>query len=66
MSDPPARRKVQGTAKSTGGNRSISDFVTSNGGPEGTSHGVDVVMNEDGTMRVAAGDGSEDGDDEDD
>ena len=48
--------------KSTGGNRSISDFVTSNRGPEGGSHGVDVVMNEDGTMQVA-GDGSEDGED---
>jgi len=50
--------------KSTGGNRSMSDFVTSNGGSEGKSHGVDVVMNEDGTMQVAVGDGtgSEDGD----
>ena len=64
MSDPPARRKVQGTMKSTGGNRSISDFVESNGGSEGKSHGVDVVMNEDGTMQVATGSGSEDGEDD--
>jgi hypothetical protein len=42
----------------------MSDFVTSNGGSEGKSHGVDVVMNEDGTMQVAVGEGtgSEDGD----
>jgi hypothetical protein len=63
MSDPPARRKLQGTVKSTGGDRSISEFVTSNGGSEGKGHGIDVVMNEDGTMQVAAGDGSEDGED---
>jgi hypothetical protein len=63
MSDPPARRKVQGTVKSTGGNRTISDFVTPNGGPESKGHGVDVVMNEDGTMRVAAEDGSDGEDD---
>jgi len=41
----------------------MSDFVTTNGGPEGKSHGVDVVMNEDGTMQVAVGDGSEDSED---
>lgn len=41
----------------------MSDFVTSNEGSEGKSHGVDVVMNEDGTMQAAVGDdtGSEDG-----
>jgi hypothetical protein len=63
VSDPPARRKLQGTVKSTDGNRSISDFVTSTGGSEGKIDGVDVVMNEDGTMQVAAGNGSEDDDD---
>jgi len=63
-SDPPARRKIQATVKSTGGNRSMSDFVTMNEGSEGKSHGVDVVMNEDGTMQVAVGDGSEDGEDD--
>lgn len=43
---------------STGGNRSISEFVTSTAASEAKSHGVDVVMNEDGTMQVAAGDDS--------
>lgn len=38
----------------------MSEFVKSAGGSEGKGHGVDVVMNEDGTMQVAAGD---DGDD---
>jgi hypothetical protein len=41
----------------------MSDFVTTIGGSEGKSHGVGVVMNEDGTMQVAAGDDSEDGED---
>jgi hypothetical protein len=35
----------------------MSEFVTS---AKGASHGVDVVMNEDGTMEAAAGDDSED------
>ena len=42
----------------------MSDFVTTSGGSESKSHGVDVVMNEDGTMQAAAGDGSEDGQDD--
>ncbi|KAI0004500.1 histone-fold-containing protein [Russula compacta] len=61
-SDTLARRKLQGPVKSTatltGGNRSMSDFVKSNAGSEHKIHGVDVVMNEDGTMQVAAGDAS--------
>ncbi|KAF8478177.1 histone-fold-containing protein [Russula ochroleuca] len=59
-SDAPARRKLQGPVKSTGtstgGNRSISEFVTSTADAEAKSHGVDVVMNEDGTMQVVAED----------
>lgn len=50
--------------KPTGENRSMSDFVTTNEGSEGKSHGVDVVMNEDGTMQAAVGDGSEDDEDD--
>lgn len=42
----------------------MSDFVTTNEGSDGRSHGVDVVMNEDGTMQVAAVDGSDDGEDD--
>ena len=42
----------------------MSDFVTTIGDSESKSHGVDVVMNEDGTMQVAAGDDSEDGEDD--
>ncbi|KAI0300259.1 hypothetical protein BC826DRAFT_992332 [Russula brevipes] len=60
-SEAPARRKLQGPVKSTGastgGNRSMSDFVTSDVGLEKKSRGVDIVMNEDGTMQVAAGEG---------
>ena len=44
----------------------MSDFVTTNAGSEDKSHGVDVVMNEDGTMQVAVGDGSDGGEREDD
>jgi hypothetical protein len=35
----------------------MSDFVTSGAGLENKSCGVDIVMNEDGTMQVAAGEG---------
>ncbi len=63
-SDAPARRKLPGPAKSagtsTGGNRSMSEFVTSAAGSEAKGHGVGVVMNEDGTMQVATGDDSDD------
>jgi hypothetical protein len=40
----------------------MSEFVASAAGSEakGPSHGVDVVMNEDGTMEAAGGDDSED------
>lgn len=36
----------------------MSDFVESNAGSEHKIHGVDVVMNEDGTMQVGVGDAS--------
>jgi hypothetical protein len=32
----------------------MSDFVTSDAGLENKSRGVDIVVNEDGTMQVAA------------
>ena len=40
----------------------MSEFVKSAAGSEAKEHGVDVVLNEDGTMQVAAGDdnGSDD------
>jgi DNA polymerase epsilon subunit 4 len=63
-SDAPARRKLPGLAKSagtsTGGNRSMSEFVKSAAGSEAKGQGVDVVLNEDGTMQVAAGDDDSD------
>jgi len=37
----------------------MSEFVKSTAGSEAKGHGGDVVMNEDGTMQVAAGDGSD-------
>jgi hypothetical protein len=33
----------------------MSEFVKSAAGSEAKGHGVDVVLNEDGTMQVAAG-----------
>jgi len=41
----------------------MSDFVTSQAGSH-KSHGVDVMMNEDGTMQVAGEDGSDEDEDE--
>ena len=38
----------------------MSEFVKSAAGSEAKGHGVDVVMNQDGTMQVAAGDDSDD------
>jgi hypothetical protein len=38
----------------------MSEFVKSAAGSEAKERGVDVVMNEDGTMQVAAGDDSDD------
>jgi hypothetical protein len=38
----------------------MSEFVKSAAGSEAKGHGVDVVMNEDGTMQVAAEDDSDD------
>jgi hypothetical protein len=38
----------------------MADFVTLNAGSDPKGQGVDVVMNEDGTMEVAAGDVTED------
>ena len=38
----------------------MSEFVKSAAGSEAKGHGVDVVMNEDGTMQAAAGDDSDD------
>jgi hypothetical protein len=38
------------------------EFVGLNAGSEDKSQGVDVVMNEDGTMQVAAGDDDDDSD----
>ncbi|KAH9969616.1 hypothetical protein BC827DRAFT_1161396 [Russula dissimulans] len=61
-SDAPPRRKLPGNVKSTGtneGNRTMSDFVTSKAGSDHKGDGLDVVMNEDGTMEVAGGDGSD-------
>jgi len=38
----------------------MSEFVKSAASSEAKGHGADVVMNEDGTMQVAAGDDSDD------
>jgi hypothetical protein len=37
----------------------MSEFVKSAAGSEAKGHGVDVVLNEDGTMQAAAGDDSD-------
>ncbi|KAI9512432.1 histone-fold-containing protein [Russula earlei] len=67
-SEAPPRRKLQGPVRSMGtstdGNQSMSDFVTSKAGSEHKSPGVDVVMNEDGTMEVAARTGDDGDEDE--
>jgi hypothetical protein len=40
----------------------MADFVTLKAGSDPKGQGVDVVMNEDGTMEVATGDVTEDDD----
>jgi hypothetical protein len=40
----------------------MADFVRLNAGSDPKGQGVDVVMNEDGTMQVATGDASDDDD----
>jgi hypothetical protein len=62
-SDAPPRRKLPEPSKSagtsTGGNRSMVDFVTLKAGSDPKGQGVDVVMKEDGTMEVAGGEAND-------